>query len=255
MGKIIFRVLSYIKYYLKRKDEHSLHSPFLFDFYTQVLKNKSEFSVQSIEKFRTSLLHSTDKVKLSRSGSSFDVNIRSEAGSSLSPPDQSDFIGSLINYINPKNVIELGTNFGISTSYIAHYAPKARIISIDHSSQIASIAEDFFHKSGLQNVEVLKGDFDNYLSMALDKFQTIDFVFFDGNHRYIPTIEYFEQCLPKINPNTVFLFHDIYWSEEMSRAWKKIQTYEQVIVSVDLFYFGLAFFRNNQPKQHFILKF
>ena len=37
-------ILDYIKYLLKAKDEHSLHSPFVFDFYTQVLNDKMHYA-------------------------------------------------------------------------------------------------------------------------------------------------------------------------------------------------------------------
>jgi hypothetical protein len=82
----------------------------------------------------------------------------------------------------------------------------------------------------------------------------VDFAFFDGNHRYEPTLRYFELCLAHRTDNSVFVFDDIHWSEEMERAWEAIKAHPDVTITVDLFYIGLVFFRKGRPKQHFWLR-
>ena len=79
-------------------------------------------------------------------------------------------------------------------------------------------------------------------------------VYFDANHRYEPTLRYFETCLRKAGEHTVFVFDDIYWSAEMKQAWKEISTDPRVSLSVDFFHIGLVFFRKGVEKQHFVLK-
>jgi predicted O-methyltransferase YrrM len=68
-------------------------------------------------------------------------------------------------------------------------------------------------------------------------------------------MQYFEACLKKINEQTLFIFDDIYWSPEMKKAWDEITSRPEVKISIDLYDLGLIFFRNNQAKQHFVLKF
>jgi hypothetical protein len=53
----------------------------------------------------------------------------------------------------------------------------------------------------------------------------------------------------------VFIFDDIRWSEEMNRAWQKIKNHPSVMVSIDLFFMGIVFFRTEQAKEHFTLRF
>ena len=67
-------------------------------------------------------------------------------------------------------------------------------------------------------------------------------------------MQYFEQSLPFINENTVFIFDDIYWSSEMKQAWQQIKGNSQVSVTIDLFDMGLVFFRKGQKKQDFLLR-
>ena len=107
----------------------------------------------------------------------------------------------------------------------------------------------------LQNIEQHVGNFDDVLPKILSEKEKIDFVFFDGNHRKEPTLNYFRQCLDKVHEGSVFIFDDIYWSLEMKEAWSEIKMNEQVTVTLDLFYLGIVFFRKEQVKQHFIIRY
>jgi len=49
-------------------------------------------------------------------------------------------------------------------------------------------------------------------------------------------------------------FDDIHWSKEMEEAWEEIKAHPKVLITIDLFFVGLVFFRTNQPKQHFKLR-
>jgi hypothetical protein len=40
----------------------------------------------------------------------------------------------------------------------------------------------------------------------------------------------------------------------MSEAWEEIKTHPKVTVTIDTFYWGLVFFRNEQPKEHFKIR-
>ena len=84
--------------------------------------------------------------------------------------------------------------------------------------------------------------------------ESIELIYFDGNHTYESTIEYFNICKENYTENTCFIFDDIYWSKGMTKAWDEICNDQDVLVSIDTFYFGICFFRKNQPKQHFILR-
>lgn len=48
---------------------------------------------------------------------------------------------------------------------------------------------------------------------------------------------------------------DIYWSKEMTKAWEYIKAHPSVTVTVDLFWIGLVFFRKEQVKEDFVLRF
>jgi hypothetical protein len=49
---------------------------------------------------------------------------------------------------------------------------------------------------------------------------------------------------------------DIHWSKEMEQAWKYCKDHGSVTLSVDLFFAGVLFFRQEiREKQHFVTRF
>jgi predicted O-methyltransferase YrrM len=143
---------------------------------------------------------------------------------------------------------------GITTCYLAKASKKSNIISVEGNPALASIAQQGFQKLAIQNITCKSGSFDTHFLPSLNELKQVDFILFDGNHRLEPTMKYFEQSLPFINENTVFVFDDIYWSEEMKQAWQKIKGNSQVSITIDLFDMGLVFFRKGHKKQDFLLR-
>ena len=260
MGRILFSILSFLIHFIKRKDEHSLHSPFLFDFYTKTVKPKKQFISKELENERSALFSSTEQITLLQLGAKTrslhsSSNIGKASKSSLSDVQQTAFLGAMIAYLQPKTILELGTSFGISTCYLSKYAPKSQIITLEGNESIAQHASERFQKLGFENITLIKGNFDDTLSDAISNLPNLDFVFFDGNHRYIPTMQYFNACVAKSTERSTYVFHDIYWSKDMAKAWNEIKSHPKVRISIDLYYFGIVFLRTNQPKQDFILEF
>ena len=65
----------------------------------------------------------------------------------------------------------------------------------------------------------------------------------------------FEACLPKAHAQSLFVFQNIYSSEQHKRAWKTIQAEPKVSLTIDLFFIGLVFFRTGQAKEDFKIRF
>ncbi|NNL79773.1 MAG: class I SAM-dependent methyltransferase, partial [Flavobacteriaceae bacterium] len=60
--------------------------------------------------------------------------------------------------------------------------------------------------------------------------------------------------LNRIHNNSIMIFDDIHWSAEMEEAWAIICEHSRVKVSIDIFYWGLVFFREEQAKEHFNIR-
>ena len=109
---------------------------------------------------------------------------------------------------------------------------------------------------GRKNIELQQGNFNEILSPFIASTAPLDFVFVDGNHKYEPTIQYFNTLLPKLHEQSILVFDDIHWSKEMEQAWLEIQGHPSVTLTIDLFFIGLVFFRKeNIAKQNMVIRF
>jgi predicted O-methyltransferase YrrM len=255
----------YLKYTLSASNGkgHGVHSPFVFDFIIHVLNDKKRYETyQQIEAIRKDLL--TDETLLTiqdfGAGSRVDGNLQrkvsSIAASALKPKKYAQLMFRMINYYHPKNILELGTSLGITTSYLGSAGNNTSVVTMEGSPAVAGVAQNNFNKLGLKNIQLIEGNFDETLASTLQQINTVDFAFIDGNHRKEPTIQYFNQLLSKTKEHSVLIFDDVHWSEEMEQAWEIIKQHEAVTLSIDLFFIGIVFFRNEQKtKQHFTIRF
>lgn len=161
---------------------------------------------------------------------------------------------NLTAYFKPANILELGTSIGIGTSYLALGNYHQKLITIEGNKSISRLAEESLNKFHFKNIDFVCGRFDDVLQDILNENQPFDLVFIDGNHTKEATIRYFNIISEYIKNDTVLIFDDIYWSKGMTEAWETIISDEKVRLSIDLFKFGLVFFRKeNYNKEHFVL--
>jgi predicted O-methyltransferase YrrM len=255
----------YLRYYLTASNSkgHGVHSPFVFEFIKFVLNDKKKYEVyESIEKRRQNLLNDKTVIEVEDFGAGSTVIktnkrvVKDIAASSLKPKKYSQLLFRMVQFYNKKTVLELGTSFGITTAYLASAKNNPTLTSMEGSQNIANIAQQSFDGLQLENINIIKGDFEKTLAPFLDNTKTIDFAFLDGNHRKIPTLKYFKQILQKSSDETIFVFDDIHWSKEMEMAWEEIKAHEAVTLSIDLFFIGIVFLKKDfKVKQHFSVRF
>jgi len=255
----------YFNYYFNAQNGkgHGVHSPFVFDFIIHVLNDKKKYACYpEIEKLRKELLKNNTTIEVEDFGAGSAVIpfknrvVKDIAASSLKKKKYAQLLFRIAKYYQSKNIVELGTSFGITTSYLASANPDSKVFTFEGAHNIAKIALGNFQKAGLKNIELAEGNFEKTLSLTNNKIENIDLLFVDGNHRKKATLEYFDLFLKKSTEQSIFVFDDIHWSEEMEEAWKLIQQHDSVTMTIDLFFIGLVFFSKNfKVKQHFTIRF
>lgn len=252
----------YLKFLKKSKNEHSIHSPFVFELYTKIIQSKVQSPIfQEIENLRRKLSQNKTIIEITDLGAGSKIyknnqrQIRQITKNAEKSPKFGQLLFRLIQYFKPPTIFDLGTSLGVTTIYQSRAYQNAQIKTFEGCPATAEIARQNFEALNCENIELIVGNLDETLPTELSKIKQLDFVFFDANHRYEPTVRYFGLCLEKATKESVFVFDDIHWSEEMNEAWQYIKNHPQVMISIDLFYVGLIFFRTNQPKQDFILRF
>lgn len=248
-------------HFLKAGNEHSIHSPFLYDLYCSCFKSHERFyAFEEIESIRNEL-SSNDKLIDDHDFGQPSLSlprkrraIKNIHHSSSISKRNGELLFKIVNKLKPSRIIELGTCLGISTLYLAKADSQAQIISLEGNSERAIVAKHLFKRSKTKNIEVREGDIDTILPNLLNQVDAIDLVYIDANHSYEGTTKYFELISKHANNNTVLIFDDIFWSRDMTRAWNKIRRNTRITLSFNTNQLGFVFFRKEQRKEHFYLR-
>ncbi len=256
----ILRIYYYLVHFVSARNTKGfgVHSPYLFRFVRYVILENNPFYIYSkIEKHRHKLLTNNtiiNKIDLG-TGESQKLKVSNIASKSLCKPRNGQLLHRIVNYLDLNNLLELGTSFGISTAYISSSSNNKKCITLEGCENTAAIARQTFAELNLTNIEIITGDIDNTIHIALNKLSSVDFVFIDANHSFHATTKYFELILPKLSQKAIVVFDDIYWSKEMKQAWEKIKENEQVTSTIDLYHFGIAFLNPDLHKQNYKIRF
>ena len=242
---------------------HGIHSPFVFDFITHVLRDTKQYdSYVSVEALRRTLLKDKTVIEVEDFGAGSSVIksnkrvVKDIAASSLKPKKYAQLLYRMIRHYQPQTILELGTSFGITTSYLASAKKDAAVYTCEGSAAIAAIASDNFKNLSLNNIHLRLGDFQKTFSPLVNELKQVDFAFIDGNHRKEPTLKYFSELLEHSSGSTILVFDDIHWSAEMEQAWRAIQQHAVVTLTIDLFFIGIVCISPDiKEKQHFILRY
>jgi predicted O-methyltransferase YrrM len=254
----------YLQYKIRAASKFKVHSPFVYDLYTKViLDNTPKADYQKVEKQRAyllrqnSLLETTD-FGAGAAGGDYKTRFRQlkhiTRHSSISPKF-GKLLYRLTEFASPDHILEIGTAVGISAMYIGMAAPKSKFITMEGCAVIADRAHENFIKFRLDKIEQRTGNFNNLMSKTIEDFERLDFVLIDGNHRKEPSIDYFQQILPKLHSKSIVVMDDIHWSKGMLEAWNTIKNDNKVSISIDLFRAGILLFREDIAKENYVLKF
>jgi predicted O-methyltransferase YrrM len=257
---MIFQIKSYLHFLWNSKNEHGVHSPFVFSLVTKCFydkKNKPEYAI--IKDYRKALLKNKNTINVTDFGAGsrvFKSNTRQIAQIAKTAgisSKRAKLLFRITQYFQPKSILEIGTSLGLATSSLALGNPKAKLTTLEGCPETSTIAKEQLQKSNFENVTTITTQFESFFtSNQLDT--NYDLIFFDGNHSKEATLAYFEQLLPTINNETLWIFDDIHWSSAMEEAWEQIKEHPKVRVTIDTFQWGLVFFREEQAKEHFTIR-
>jgi len=241
-------------------DGHSLHFPLIFRFYEDAVCGKiGKALFVDIDERRKILskdqrtLHISDLGAGSRSSQLDCRSIANVYKSATSTKKLSELLYRIGKGIGAKNILELGTSLGITTSYLSKIGSESTIYTLEGSEEIYSEAEK--QLAVHSNVRSFFGNINDTLPDVLSQMPYVDLAYVDANHTYEATLSYCQQVMLKRIPSTAIVIGDIHWSDEMEEAWHKIKLEDEVSHSIDLFECGILLFASSIYKQDYIVRF
>ncbi|MFV8466221.1 O-methyltransferase [Flavobacterium sp. LB1P62] len=267
---MLFQIKSYLQFLWHSRNEHAVHSPFVFTLLTKCFydkKSKPEYAV--LRNYRKSLLENNTTIEVTDFGAGSKVfksnkrKISKIARTAGISPKRAQLLFRITNYLQldpsdseqaKQSILEIGTSLGLATTALSLGNLKAKTITLEGCPETAKQAQLQFQKFNFNTIKSEITEFSTYLLNCTLNTEHYQLVYFDGNHSKKATLEYFELLLPTITNETLWVFDDIHWSPEMEEAWEIIKKHPKVTVTIDTFQWGLVFFRREQPKEHFIIR-
>jgi len=262
---IFFRAAAYLRYLILagHRRGHGIHSPFVFDFVSKLLRNKYESDiVLYAEKIRSKMISDTRVIAINDLGAG-SLRKRKDNNRKVSEIARYSsvsrkygiFLSNMAKEFGKPCIIELGTSLGISAMYMALNCPDTIVHTIEGCRETAKIAAENFDQGQIKNVDLQNGSFDERLPEILDSCATPGLVFIDGNHRKEPLLKYFSMIAERSDSQTVIIVDDICLSRDMEQAWQKIKVHPKVSVTVDIYRMGIVFFREGINSNHFVVRY
>ncbi|PWG04829.1 O-methyltransferase [Polaribacter aquimarinus] len=250
----------YLKFITKSTNQHGVHSPFVYILVTKCFYTKIDNGLWKLFLgFKNQLLDNQSTIKVTDFGSgskTFKTNKRKVSKIvkvAAVSNKKAKLLIKIVKYFKPENSLEIGTSIGLGTSAIKVGYQNSKITTLEGCPETAKIAQVLFKNNHLKNIDNIIGNFDEILPKVINN-KKLDFIYFDGNHTKKATLAYFNICLSSIKNDSFWIFDDIYWNKEMEEAWLEIKNHPKVRVTVDVFHFGIVFFRKEQAKEHFKIR-
>lgn len=257
----LFRANSYLRYYLVAADEHSLHTPYVYELYTKVLKPWHPIIEPLWDQLYEKALHNQDMIEVTDYGAGSQIHpnpqrrVSSIARVSSSPLRFAKVLHHLAMHLQASHIVELGTSLGFTSLHLRGSVPGRKLSTFEGSPSIAALARQHFTEAGIDDINLIEGPIHYSLPYYLQDCPPIDLVYLDAHHTAEATLRYFEWLEPHLHSDSVVVVDDIYWSSDMFEGWKRLMNHDRVRVSIDLFEAGILLLKPGLQQQHLTLSY
>lgn len=131
-------------------------------------------------------------------------------------PLQGQFMAFLIQSINAKRVLEIGTYTGYSSLVMAKALPEdGKVITCDKNLEWTKVAKTYWEKAGFsEKIELRLAPALETLQILTKEKQLFDFIFIDadkGNYG-----NYYEICLNLLSPTGIIAIDNVLWAGKVT---------------------------------------
>lgn len=208
------------------------------------------------EKYRESLLKDETEVTYEVFSSDRIAKVKNICKIAASRQKWCQFLYKITQQITTPKVLEIGTNLGVSGTYILEAIKDkgGRFITMEGLPKLCEISGTAFSRIN-SHFEIVEGLYETTFPVVLEKNIDFNVLFIDGNHRKEPTLHYFQELKRKVSSPAIFIFDDIYWSNEMKEAWTILKNDKDANFSIDLYEQGIIIIDKNEriKGKHFSL--
>ena len=165
-----------------------------------------------------------------------ETNLKTTIPQMLSGKILGRLLTTLVELIQPKNILELGTFTGYSAICLAQRLPENGLLTtIDNNPEIEDMARKYFKMSGLE--EKIHFIIGNALQVLPNLNTKFDMAFIDADKDHLSA--YYQLVMEKMNSGGLMLVDNILWygkvadPEEDDRVTRKIREFNDTVQADD----------------------
>ncbi|MEO0559950.1 MAG: class I SAM-dependent methyltransferase [Bacteroidota bacterium] len=142
------------------------------------------------------------------------------------------FLYALARAQQPRRVLELGTNLGISAAYLGlamrrteqEGGVSGHLVTLEGAPSLADLSHRHLDELAISDrVEVITGRFVDTLPNVLDAHGPFDLVFIDGHHEEDAAFSYANSIRPHLTPSALVILDDVEPGRPVRRAWQRLR--------------------------------
>ena len=212
----MFQIIkAYLQFLYSSKNEHGIHSPFVFNLVTKCFYIYTDFEQYKILKSYWKPYSQNFYPK--------GINLK-----------QTKLLFRMVSYFQPNDILEIKSVALLSTNALFLGNTNAKVCVMENDKT--------------------QFEFSNYLKSIQPKNKLFDLIIFNGFISEKSILNYFECLLLTKHNNSVWVFPKIHSNLETEKAWIVIKNHPKVTVTIDTFELGIVFFRIEQQKEHFKIR-
>ncbi|MDR2041651.1 MAG: SAM-dependent methyltransferase [Tannerella sp.] len=219
---------------------YGVHSPFVFNLITRVIEERCPYYFyHDLAAVWRQLLHSDQTLLLQGR----QVSLRRLFRKQGITRREGQFLFRLANYCKPRFILALGSSMGLVPLSLTGYASGVHCIALESDPGLAAAARMLFSQRTHSRVEIRTGACEKLFPEALEAFRQIDCLFLSKQPDATSLAALFHQSLSRIHDESVCIVEGIRTSSAKYRLWQQCCRHPKVTASIDLYTWGLLFFR------------
>jgi|GEM_PF-2375916 len=246
------QAIQQLQFYLEAADSngHGTHSPFVYQFITEVLNDERHFYAYNQIEFILDDLKK-DKRKINYNG--LDTSI-ARIAKSLLHPKYNQLLFRMVEFYKPTYILEVGGSLGITTAYLATPNQNNQVYNIETNELMAMLAKQTLKDLHLNNAAVIIPNPTYSLSQIKKDGRTFGMILFNISSE--DRLDTFTSLTTLINEETIVIISGINKNLKNKLVWENLKEQMTITMSIELFEMGLLFFRKEAlKKQCFKVRF
>lgn len=212
-------------YKIRHHRGHGIHSPFVFNLITKVIEEKSPYHIYEDIKYTMECAH-LEKTNLRK---------------------QDKLFFRLVNHFSPKNILEIGSGYGITTLFLTAPSNTAECICVEKSEEKYTEAKKLY--------DIWSKDIKLHVEEKLphlDKKQDCIFISLNDYPLSVNIVDYLSEISYE---KTFIIVKGIRTNRHNQALWRSIINMESRTAVLDLFNIGIIFFDKKLYRWNYQISF